>query len=109
MHQSEFTFEASLPVGTPLDQTISILDGVEKSILENKKELGIDTLLVMYGFDTTNMKRSDEGEHSAIFKVLLKETDTGFLRQLLNLLQNKKQPESYHYRWELISEYACLP
>ena len=89
VHQSEFTFEASLPVGTPLDQTISILDGVEKSILENKKELGIDTLLVMYGFDTTNMKRSDEGEHSAIFKVLLKETDTGFLRQLLNLLQNK--------------------
>ena len=32
----------------------------------------IDTLLVMYGFDTTNMKRSDEGEHSARFKVLLK-------------------------------------
>jgi multidrug efflux pump subunit AcrB len=72
VHQSEFTFEASLPVGTPLDQTISILDGVEKSILKNKKELGIDTLLVMYGFDTTNMKRSDEGEHSARFKVLLK-------------------------------------
>ena len=34
--------------------------------------LSIDTLLVMYGFDTTNMKRSDEGEHSARFKVLLK-------------------------------------
>ena len=26
----------------------------------------------MYGFDTTNMKRSDEGEHSTRFKVLLK-------------------------------------
>ena len=72
VHQSEFTFEASLPVGTPLDQTISILDGVEKSILKKKEALGIDTLLVMYGFDTTNMKRSDEGEHSARFKVLLK-------------------------------------
>ena len=72
VHQSEFTFEASLPVGTPLDQTISILDGVEKSILIKKEALGIDTLLVMYGFDTTNMKRSDEGEHSARFKVLLK-------------------------------------
>ena len=72
VHQSEFTFEASLPVGTPLDQTISILAGVEKSILKKKEALGIDTLLVMYGFDTTNMKRSDEGEHSARFKVLLK-------------------------------------
>jgi len=29
----------------------------------------------MYGFDTTNMKRSDEGEHSGKFKVLLKPTD----------------------------------
>ena len=107
VHQSEFTFEASLPVGTPLDQTISILDGVEKSILEKKKELGIDTLLVMYGFDTTNMKRSDEGEHSAIFKVLLKETDTGFFRQLLNLLQNKnvtsKQVEN-----EVITELRAM-
>ena len=107
VHQSEFTFEASLPVGTPLDQTISILDGVEKSILEKKKELGIDTLLVMYGFDTTNMKRSDEGEHSAIFKVLLKETDTGFFLQLLNLLQNKnvtsKQVEN-----EVITELRAM-
>jgi HAE1 family hydrophobic/amphiphilic exporter-1 len=72
VHQSEFTFEAALPVGTPLDQTIAILGGVEKSILKNKEAFGIDTLLVMYGFDTTNMKRSDEGEHSARFKVLLK-------------------------------------
>ena len=153
VHQSEFTFEVSLPVGTPLDQTVSILDDIEKTILKNKEiqskmdaikeaaadlpdanskegkqaheqlekllaefstvtqqmelempsheeavqslALGdtdhffkqkftdqdwerivdlekIDTLLVMYGFDTTNMKRSDEGEHSARFKVLLK-------------------------------------
>ncbi|HJN89459.1 MAG TPA: efflux RND transporter permease subunit [Verrucomicrobiota bacterium] len=71
VHQSEFTFEASLPVGTPLDRTISILDEIEKSILKKREELGIGSLLVMYGFDTTNMKRSDEGEHSARFKVLL--------------------------------------
>jgi multidrug efflux pump subunit AcrB len=153
VHQSEFTFEVALPVGTPLDQTVSILDGVEQDILKDKEikskieaiekakedlsstasktekearlklekllsefstitqEMGlnmpsqeeviqsltsvdtelffsekftkkawerisdlgkIDTLLVMYGFDTTNMKRSDEGEHSTRFKVLLK-------------------------------------
>ena len=153
VHQSEFTFEVALPVGTPLDQTVSILDGIEQDILKDKEikskieaiekakedlsstasitekearltlekllsefstitqemelnlpsqeeviqsltsvdtelffsekftkkaweritDLGkIDTLLVMYGFDTTNMKRSDEGEHSTRFKVLLK-------------------------------------
>ena len=156
VHQSEFTFEVALPVGTPLDQTVSILDDVEQAILKDKEikskiesigkaaadlsktdpkeaeaarlnieklllefsnitkgmelempskeevietlksgdsesifsskftdktweriaDLGkIDTLLVMYGFDTTNMKRSDEGEHSTRFKVLLKPSD----------------------------------
>lgn len=156
VHQSEFTFEVALPVGTPLDQTVSILDDIEQAILKDKEikskiesigkaaadlsktdpkeaeparlnieklllefsaitkgmelempskeeiiesltsgdtesffsrkftdkawerivDLGkIDTLLVMYGFDTTNMKRSDEGEHSTQFKVLLKSSD----------------------------------
>ncbi len=71
VHQSEFTFEVSLPVGTPLDETVRALSGVESLILESKEELGIKTLLVMYGFDTSNMKQSDEGEHSAKFKALL--------------------------------------
>jgi len=80
VHQSEFTFEVALPVGTPLDQTVKILGEVEKKILDSKKneDSKIDTLLVMYGFDTSNMKRSDEGEHSARFKVLLKETKTPY-------------------------------
>ncbi len=75
VHQSEFTFEVALPVGTPLDETVSVLEGVEKSILAKKEALNIDTLLVMYGFDASNMKRSDEGEHSAQFKVLLKASE----------------------------------
>jgi len=77
VHQSEFTFEASLPVGTPLEETVKLLSGVEQKILDSMKdeESKIDALLVMYGFDTTNMKRSDEGEHSGKFKVLLKPTD----------------------------------
>ncbi len=77
VHQSEFTFEASLPVGTPLEETVKLLGGVEQKILDSMEdgESKIDALLVMYGFDTTNMKRSDEGEHSAKFKVLLKPTD----------------------------------
>lgn len=75
VHQSEFTFEVALPVGTPLDETVSVLSEVEGLILSQKEELGIDTLLAMYGFDASNMKRSDEGEHSAQFKVLLKPSE----------------------------------
>jgi hydrophobic/amphiphilic exporter-1 (mainly G- bacteria), HAE1 family len=75
VRQSEFTFEAALPVGTPLDETVSILSRVEQAILARKEELHIASLLVMYGFDTSNMKRSDEGEHSAKFKVLLANTE----------------------------------
>ena len=75
VHQSEFTFEVALPVGTPLDETLSVLSKVEESILTKKESLGIETLLVMYGFDASNMKRSDEGEHAAQFKVMLKESE----------------------------------
>jgi hydrophobic/amphiphilic exporter-1 (mainly G- bacteria), HAE1 family len=94
VHQSEFTFEAALPVGTPLDETVSVMNDVEQTILKRKDELHIATLLVMYGFDTSNMKRSDEGEHSAKFKVLLadtehpKETEDHVVKELRKLFQN---------------------
>ena len=94
VHQSEFTFEAALPVGTPLDETVSVLNSVEQAILDRKAELHIATLLVMYGFDTSNMKRSDEGEHSAKFKILLantdhpKATEEHVIRELRELFQN---------------------
>jgi hydrophobic/amphiphilic exporter-1 (mainly G- bacteria), HAE1 family len=69
VHQGEFTFEVNLPVGTPIEETIGILSPLEEVILENKDD--IQTLLVTFGYDVTNMKRSDEGEHSARFKVVL--------------------------------------
>lgn len=69
VHQGEFTFEVGLPVGTPIEQTSAVFDTVEKTILANKED--IRTLLVTFGFDTTNIRRSDEGEHSARFKVVL--------------------------------------
>ena len=71
VHQSEFTIEASMPVGTPLDVTEEGLRDVESTLLARADELGIESLLVMYGFDASNMKRSDEGEHSAKFRFLL--------------------------------------
>jgi HAE1 family hydrophobic/amphiphilic exporter-1 len=69
VHQGEFTVEINLPVGTPLEETQRILGKVEKEILANRD--GIKALLVTYGYDVTNMKRSDEGEHSARIKVLV--------------------------------------
>ncbi|MBL6764479.1 MAG: efflux RND transporter permease subunit [Verrucomicrobiae bacterium] len=75
VRQSEFTFEVALPVGTPLDVTVRTLGEIERRILARKKELDIDTLLVMYGFDTANMKGSDEGEHAGKFKFVLHKTE----------------------------------
>jgi HAE1 family hydrophobic/amphiphilic exporter-1 len=69
VHQGEFTFEVSLPVGTPIEQTQATLTAVEKSILASRGD--IEALLVTYGYDVTNVKRSDEGEHSARFKTLV--------------------------------------
>lgn len=69
VHQGEFTFEVSLPVGTPIEETERTLKTVEQAILEHKSD--IHSVLVTYGYDVTNIKRSDEGEHSARFKILL--------------------------------------
>lgn len=69
VRQGEFTIEVSLPVGTPLAETERTLAAVESAILEEERH--IERLLVTYGYDVTNTQRSDEGEHTARFKVLL--------------------------------------
>jgi HAE1 family hydrophobic/amphiphilic exporter-1 len=69
VHQGEFTFEVNLPVGTPIEKTTAILDDIEQTILAEKQD--IRSLLVTFGFDATNIRRSDEGEHSARFKMVL--------------------------------------
>jgi multidrug efflux pump subunit AcrB len=94
VHQSELTFEVALPVGTPLEETITTLDHIEDEVLEHKEDLGIETLLVMYGFDTTNMKNSDEGEHSAKFKILLKASENPKLAEEKVVLQMRAMFEN---------------
>lgn len=69
VHQGEVTFELSLPVGTPLEVTVETLSEIEAFIMEDPGD--IKTVLTTFGYDITNMKRSDEGEHSARFKLLL--------------------------------------
>ncbi len=69
VHQGEFTVEVALPVGTPLEQTDAILEPVEQAILAEREN--IRSLLLTVGYDSSQSQRSDEGEHTARFKVLL--------------------------------------
>lgn len=70
VHQGEFTFEVDLPVGTPLEETVALLTPVEKAVLADLED--IEAVLVTFGYDVTNIKRSDEGEHTARFKIVLR-------------------------------------
>ncbi len=69
VHQGEFTVEVDLPVGTPLEETQAVLSPVEQAILADLAE--IEAVLVTFGYDVTNIKRSDEGEQTARFKIVL--------------------------------------
>jgi HAE1 family hydrophobic/amphiphilic exporter-1 len=70
VRQGEFTVEVALPVGTPLEQTERILRPVEQAILAEKEN--IQSLILTLGYDPSQSERSDEGEHTARFKILLK-------------------------------------
>ncbi|HMB53059.1 MAG TPA: efflux RND transporter permease subunit [Thermoanaerobaculia bacterium] len=72
VHQGEVTFEVDLPVGTPLEETDRILQPVEEAILAEREH--IEALIVSVGFDAANSQRSDEGEHTARFKMLLEDS-----------------------------------
>ncbi len=69
VHQGEFTVEVALPVGTPLTETQRRLTPVQDAILAEKEY--IESLIVTFGYDPAQSERSDEGEHTARFKVLL--------------------------------------
>jgi len=73
VHQGELTAELALPVGTPLERTDATLRPLEKALLADPQ--GIAKLLVTIGYDAANSNRSDEGEHTARFKVLLASSD----------------------------------
>ncbi len=73
VHQGEFTVEVALPVGTPIEATESIVAPVEQAILEEKEYIA--SLLLTVGYDAAYSNRSDEGEHTARFKILLDRAD----------------------------------
>ncbi len=71
VHQGEFSVEVQLPVGTPVETTESLVAPIERAILEH--EDAIRSLILTVGYDPANTQRSDEGEHTARFKILLTE------------------------------------
>ncbi|MEZ5332787.1 MAG: efflux RND transporter permease subunit [Thermoanaerobaculia bacterium] len=73
VHQGEFTVEVALPVGTPLEETEAVVSPVEEAILSEREH--IESLLLTVGYDPSTSNRSDEGEHTARFKVLLDRAD----------------------------------
>ncbi len=73
VHQGEFTVHVSLPVGTPLERTDEAVRPVERAILAHPGH--IRSLLLTVGYDPANMQRSDEGENTARFRVILDRAD----------------------------------
>ena len=89
VHQGEFTVEVALPVGSPLERTNEILGPIEKAILDEQGE--IENLLVTVGYDAANSQRSDEGEHTARFKVLLPSSDPAQEQRVIDRLRRRFQ------------------
>lgn len=87
VHQGEITVEVALPVGTPLEQTNEILAPIEQQIIDHQGE--IENLLVTVGYDAANSQRSDEGEHTARFKVLLPTSDPAQERRVVQSLRQR--------------------
>jgi HAE1 family hydrophobic/amphiphilic exporter-1 len=75
VHQGEFTVEVKLPVGTPLEETERVVASIEDAILDEREH--IRSLVLTVGFDSANTQRSDEGEHTARFKILLDDDSRG--------------------------------
>jgi HAE1 family hydrophobic/amphiphilic exporter-1 len=85
VHQGEFTIETQLPVGTPLEETAAILGPVEQAIMAERDR--IQSLILTLGFDPTTSQRSDEGEHTARFKVILDTSDPRVEERVANRLR----------------------
>ncbi|OQY27992.1 MAG: hypothetical protein B6244_08590 [Candidatus Cloacimonetes bacterium 4572_55] len=68
VHQGEFNVEATLPVGTPIEQTDERVTDIE-SIIKNQETVRAVSTVV--GSDKTGSSSSEEGEHTAKLTVLM--------------------------------------
>ena len=87
VHQGEITFELAFSAGTPLEETIARLVPIERAILEERE--GIASVLVTYGFDPVFSQRSDEGEQTARFRLLLASSDPRLEQEVIGRLRQR--------------------
>jgi len=87
VHQGEITFELALPAGTPLERTIELLEPVERALLEDAGS--VERVLATYGFDPAQSTRSDEGEHTARFRVLLRRADAASEQEVAERVRSR--------------------
>ncbi len=87
VRQGEFTVEVQLPVGTPIEATEEIVSPVERAILAEKEH--IESLVLTVGYDAAYSNRSDEGEHTARFKILLERADPRLEDEVIRRLRGR--------------------
>lgn len=87
VHQGEITFELALPAGTPLERTEAVLQPIEAAVLEEKAN--IRAMITTFGFDPVLSQRSDEGEHTARFRLLLDAADPGIEEQVVARIRRR--------------------
>jgi HAE1 family hydrophobic/amphiphilic exporter-1 len=87
VHQGELTFEVALPVGTPLEETEAVLTPLERAVLHEKEH--IRALILTLGFDPATSQRSDEGEHTARFKLILDTSDPAVEQAVVSRIRRR--------------------
>jgi HAE1 family hydrophobic/amphiphilic exporter-1 len=69
LHQGEFTVEVSLPVGTPLEVTDSVLRELEGSFMNEVPH--VQSLTTTVGSERDSMESGERGDHTARLRVTL--------------------------------------
>ncbi|MEX1369286.1 MAG: efflux RND transporter permease subunit [Nannocystaceae bacterium] len=75
LHQGELSVDLRLPVGTPLQQTDTVVDPVEDEVLAAVPHL--ESLTVTVGSEREEGDSADRGEHTARLRMTLDREDSG--------------------------------
>ncbi|UCF65159.1 MAG: efflux RND transporter permease subunit [bacterium] len=71
VHQGEFYVELTLPIGTPVERTVELIEPVEKILNEIQQ---VERSATVAGVDLTKISDREAGEHTAIITTKLKPT-----------------------------------
>lgn len=90
VHQGEFNVKVKLPVGTPIEDTLEVVRGIETVVLENEY---VARTAVLVGTDGGASSGSDEGENTGVITTALidgssKEMEAAVLEKLRQYTSN---------------------